>query len=104
MNLASWILGLSLIVVTIAIHTTGVVMMASASKGGFGSGSRSRNKHGVNDLDVYSFYAEHPRVPWPYRGRHGAEGLRRVGVRLPLGQEGAIRRAVPRSTRTGTPM
>jgi hypothetical protein len=27
-NLASWILGLSLIVVTIAIHTTGVVMMA----------------------------------------------------------------------------
>ena len=28
MNLASWILGLSLIVVTIAIHTTGVVMMA----------------------------------------------------------------------------
>jgi hypothetical protein len=26
----------------------------------------------VNDLDVYSFYAEHPRVPWPYRGRHGA--------------------------------
>lgn len=28
MNLASWILGLSLIVVTIAIHTTGVVLMA----------------------------------------------------------------------------
>jgi Ion channel len=28
MNLASWILGLSLIVLTIAIHTTGVVMMA----------------------------------------------------------------------------
>jgi hypothetical protein len=27
-NLASWILGLSLIVLTIAIHTTGVVMMA----------------------------------------------------------------------------
>jgi len=30
-----------------------------------------RNKNGVKDLDVYSFYAEHPRVPWPYRGRHG---------------------------------
>ena len=28
MNLASWTLGLSLIVLTIAIHTTGVVMMA----------------------------------------------------------------------------
>ena len=28
MNLASWILGLSLIVLTIAIHTTGVVIMA----------------------------------------------------------------------------
>jgi hypothetical protein len=28
MNLASWILGLSLIVLTIAVHTTGVVMMA----------------------------------------------------------------------------
>jgi ABC-type antimicrobial peptide transport system permease subunit len=27
-NLASWTLGLSLIVLTIAIHTTGVVMMA----------------------------------------------------------------------------
>jgi hypothetical protein len=25
----------------------------------------------VKDLDVYSFYAEHPRVPWPHRGRHG---------------------------------
>ncbi|MCV7401292.1 hypothetical protein H7K24_14130 [Mycobacterium fragae] len=25
---------------------------------------------GVKDLDVYSFYAEHPRVPWPYR-RYG---------------------------------
>lgn len=30
MDLASWIVGLSLIVVTIAIHTTGVVMMAFA--------------------------------------------------------------------------
>ena len=27
-NLASWTLGLSLIVLTIAMHTTGVVMMA----------------------------------------------------------------------------
>ena len=24
----------------------------------------------MKDLDVYSFYAEHPNVPWPYR-RHG---------------------------------
>ncbi|MBU8812536.1 hypothetical protein [Mycolicibacterium goodii] len=28
MNLASWLLGLALIVLTIAVHTTGVVMMA----------------------------------------------------------------------------
>ncbi len=29
-----------------------------------------KQTNGVKDLDVYSFYAEHPTVPWPYR-RHG---------------------------------
>jgi hypothetical protein len=29
-----------------------------------------KRKRGVKDLDVYSFYAEDPKVPWPYR-RHG---------------------------------
>ena len=45
MNLASWILGLSLIVVTIAIHTTGVVMMA------FGLESRIRVRVEKYQLD-----------------------------------------------------
>ena len=26
--------------------------------------------NGVKDLDVYSFYADDPKIPWPYR-RHG---------------------------------
>lgn len=30
----------------------------------------SSRKTGVKDLDVYCFYAAHPRVAWPYR-RHG---------------------------------
>lgn len=30
----------------------------------------AKKKNGVKDLDVYSFYAEDPNVPWPYR-RHG---------------------------------
>ena len=30
----------------------------------------AEKKNGVKDLDVYSFYAEDPNVPWPYR-RHG---------------------------------
>ncbi len=38
MDLASWTLGLSLIVLTIAIHTTGVVMLAFGLKGGLGRG------------------------------------------------------------------
>lgn len=29
--------------------------------------------NGVKDLDVYTFYAEHPGVPWPYRRRGGAD-------------------------------
>jgi hypothetical protein len=29
-----------------------------------------KHTNGVKDLDVYSFYAEHPTTPWPYR-RHG---------------------------------
>ena len=29
-----------------------------------------KRKNGVKDLDVYSFYAEDLKVPWPYR-RHG---------------------------------
>ena len=37
MDLASWTLGLSLIVLTIVIQTTAVVMMFSVSKRGFGS-------------------------------------------------------------------
>ena len=31
-----------------------------------------KHTSGVKDLDVYSFYAEHPKVHWPYR-RHGVE-------------------------------
>lgn len=42
MNLASWIVGLSLIVLTIAIHTTGVVVMA------FRLEARIRDKVGEN--------------------------------------------------------
>ena len=45
MNLASWILGLSLIVLTIAIHTTGVVMMA------FGLERRTRGRVAKYKLD-----------------------------------------------------
>jgi hypothetical protein len=30
----------------------------------------AKEKNGVKDLDVYSFYADDPHVPWPYR-RHG---------------------------------
>ena len=30
----------------------------------------AEEKNGVKDLDVYSFYAADPNVPWPYR-RHG---------------------------------
>ena len=29
-----------------------------------------QHTNGVKDIDVYSFYAEHPTVPWPYR-RYG---------------------------------
>ena len=31
-------------------------------------------KNGVKDLDVYSFYADDPEIPWPYR-RHGVAGF-----------------------------
>jgi hypothetical protein len=31
-----------------------------------------KHTNGVKDLDVYSFYAKHPQVAWPYR-RHGVE-------------------------------
>ncbi len=31
-----------------------------------------KQTNGVKDLDVYSFYAEHPTIPWPYR-RHGVK-------------------------------
>ena len=31
-----------------------------------------KHTNGVKDLDVYSFYAEHPKVRWPYR-RHGVK-------------------------------
>jgi hypothetical protein len=34
--------------------------------------SGARKKNGVKDLDVYSFYAEDPKVSWPYR-RHGVK-------------------------------
>ena len=30
----------------------------------------AKKKNGVKDLDVYSFYAKDPKLPWPYR-RHG---------------------------------
>ncbi len=30
----------------------------------------SKKTNGVKDLDVYSFYADDPQIPWPYR-RHG---------------------------------
>ncbi len=30
----------------------------------------AKKKNGVKDLDVYSFYADDPEIPWPYR-RHG---------------------------------
>jgi hypothetical protein len=31
-----------------------------------------KHTNGVKDLDVYSFYAKHPKVAWPYR-RHGVK-------------------------------
>ena len=31
-----------------------------------------KRTNGVKDLDVYTFYARHPKIPWPYR-RHGVE-------------------------------
>jgi nitroreductase len=34
------------------------------------SHKQAEKTNGVKDLDVYSFYADHPEVPWPYR-RHG---------------------------------
>jgi hypothetical protein len=43
-NLASWSLGLSLIVLTVAIHTTAVVMMA------FGLETRIRARHDMHKL------------------------------------------------------
>ena len=30
----------------------------------------AKKTNGVKDLDVYSFYADDPEIPWPYR-RHG---------------------------------
>ncbi|KUI22109.1 hypothetical protein AU195_06820 [Mycobacterium sp. IS-1496] len=44
MDLASWVVGLSLIVLTIAIHTTGVVVMA------FRMEARIRTRVGTDDL------------------------------------------------------
>lgn len=53
MNLASWILGLTLIVLTIAIHTTGVVMLA------FGLATRIRNR-----VEVHARRRAIPVVIW----------------------------------------
>lgn len=34
----------------------------------------AKTKNCVKDLDVYSFYADDPEIPWPYR-RHVAAGF-----------------------------
>ncbi len=73
MDLASWTLGLSLIVLTIAIHTTGVVLMA------FGLESRVRvrvDTHELNRLRAIPIVIGHiGAVALILAALHGVEGI-----------------------------
>ncbi|MGB8505212.1 hypothetical protein [Mycobacterium sp.] len=73
MDLASWTLGLSLIVLTIAIHTTGVVMMA------FGLETRIRvqvDKHKLDPLRAIPIVIGHiGAVALILAALHGLEGV-----------------------------
>jgi hypothetical protein len=72
-DLASWTLGLSLIVLTIAIHTTGVVLMA------FGLESRIRvrvDKHKLHRLRAIPIVIGHiGAVALILAALHGVEGV-----------------------------